>query len=214
MDSPACTTSPAGHGSCGVPSVACDLRLDTPRDPARAAGASAAPVRALRSRGDLGPDRRGELWLGFDPSLRRHVWIHTLPPGAAAMAPLIRDLSRPARLRWLSGRRSTSEAWDAYEALDGVPLATLLDAPRPWRMVRTWLLDLAREIDAGLKDGSVAALTIDHVWITRDGLRQTARFLRAGRGPPPHEPGRNRDPGIGADVSRVHRAQRPRRTIR
>ena len=92
----------------------------------------------------------------------------------------IRDLSRPARLRWLNGRRSTNEAWDAYEALDGVPLATVLGAPRPWRTVRPWLLDLAREIDAGLKDGSITALTIDHVWITRDGYAKLLDFRAPG----------------------------------
>ncbi len=95
----------------------------------------------------------------------------------------------PARLRWLSGRRSTSEAWDAYEALDGVPLATLLDAPRPWRTVRPWLLDLAREIDAGLKDGSIAALTIDHVWITRDGYAKLLDFRAPGVPPAANQEG-------------------------
>ena len=32
-----------------------------------------------------------------------------------------RDLGRPARTRWLSGRRTDGECWDAYEAVDGQP---------------------------------------------------------------------------------------------
>ncbi len=130
--------------------------------------------------GTLGSTDVGELLVGFDSSLRRHVWIHTLPSGTAAVAPLIRDLSRPGRLRWLNGRRSKSEAWDAYEALDGVPLVSLLGTAQPWRTVRPWLLDLAREIDAGLQDGSITALTIDHAWITRDGHAKLLTFRAPG----------------------------------
>jgi uncharacterized RDD family membrane protein YckC len=154
--------------------------LDAPRDPTPATSTAAhryGPYEVVRT---LGSTDVGELLIGFDQSLCRHVWIHRLLPGTAAVAPLIRDLSRPARLRWLSGRRSTNEAWDAYEALDGVPLISLLGAPRTWRAVRPWLLDLAREIDAGLKDGSVRSLTIDHVWITRDGYAKLLDFRAPG----------------------------------
>ena len=130
--------------------------------------------------GTLGRTDVGELLLGFDPSLRRHVWIHTLPPGTPAVAPLIRDLGRPGRLRWLNGGRSTSEAWDAYEALDGLPLTGLLGEPRPWQLVRPWLVDLATEIDAGLQDRSLTALSIAHVWITRDGRAKLLDFSAPG----------------------------------
>ena len=65
-----------------------------------------------------------------------------------------------------------------------MPLATLLGPPLPWRMVRPWLLDLAREIDAGLKDESVAPLTIEHVWITRDGYAKLLDFIPPGMLPP------------------------------
>ena len=124
----------------------------------------------------LGPTDVGELLLGFDPSLRRQVWIHRLPLGTAAVAPLIRDHGRSGRLRWLNGRRSQNEAWDAYESLDGASLVNVIDTPQPWRRVRAWLLDLAREIDAGLQDGSITALTIDRVWITRDGYAKLLDF--------------------------------------
>ena len=64
-----------------------------------------------------------------------------------ALTTALRDgLKRPGRLGWLGDRRTSTESWDAYEALDGRSLVTLLDRPQPWRAVRTWLADLAQEI--------------------------------------------------------------------
>jgi hypothetical protein len=163
--------------------------LDAYRDSAAPPGGEPhcyGPYQVVRT---MGATDLGEVWLGFDPRLRRHVWIHALPTGAPAVAPIIRDLRRPARLRWLTGRRSMSEAWDAYEALAGLPLAKLFDAPQPWRMVRGWLLDLAREIDAGLKDGTIAALTIDRVWIAQDGYAKLLDFRAPGVQPAARQEG-------------------------
>ena len=153
-----------------------------PLDPAHSPGTNARRYGPYEVTGTLGATDAGDLLVGFDPSLRRRVWIHTLPAGTAPVTPLIRELSRPARLRWLGGRRSATEAWDAYKAVDGAPLATLLGTPQTWRAVRAWLLDLAREINAGLTDGSIAALTTDYVWITRDGYAKLLDF-RAPGGP-------------------------------
>jgi uncharacterized RDD family membrane protein YckC len=134
--------------------------------------------------GELGATDQGRLFLGFDRSLRRSVWVHVLPSDTPAVVPLLRDLSRPGRLRWLNGQRAAGDAWDAYEALDGAPLASLIDGSarqhQPWRSVRFWLLDLAREIDAGLHDGSLSALTLDRVWITRDGRAKLLDFTPPG----------------------------------
>src|SRR4030095_10812982 len=83
----------------------------------------------------LGNTDVGSLLLGFDPRLRRRVWLHELPVETAKVAPLIRDLNRPGRLRWLGDRRTSTESWDAYEALDGRSLVTLVDRPQPSRGV-------------------------------------------------------------------------------
>jgi hypothetical protein len=142
--------------------------------------------------GVLGPTDRGELLLGFDASLRRNVWIHVLPSGAPAVDPQRRDLTRPGRLRWLNGQRTADEAWDAYEALDGSAFNALMKdgAPHPWRRVRYWLLDLARELDASLGDGSLSLLTRDRVWITRDGRAKLFDFTPPGalQGTDPERP--------------------------
>ena len=133
--------------------------------------------------GTLGRTEVGTLLLGFDPRLRRRVWLHEVPPGVPAVEPLIRDLSRPGRLRWLGERRTSTERWDAYEALDGEPLLSLLDRPRTWRVVRHWVADLAQEISAGLSDGSLSRLALDRVWITIQGRAKLLDFQVPGAPP-------------------------------
>jgi len=142
-------------------------------------GASATRIGPFDVLGSIGATDAGDLWLGFDPKLKRRVWIHALPPGAPPIDGRLRDLGRPARLRWLNGRRTNTEAWDAYEAFDGVPLVTLPHAQR-WGVVRGWLLDFSREIDAGLKDQSLGPLTLDRVWVTRDGHAKLLDFRAPG----------------------------------
>ena len=59
MDSPACTNSPAGRGSCGSPSAASDPLLDAPVVQARAAAGAGAPrYGPYDVVGMLGPHRR------------------------------------------------------------------------------------------------------------------------------------------------------------
>jgi uncharacterized RDD family membrane protein YckC len=105
---------------------------------------------------------------GYDDRLRRGVWIELLPPGAPPVPASRRDLGRPGRARWLSGRRSGADAWDAYEAMDGGPLLEAIETPQPWSRVRHWIADLAQEIAAAGKDGSMPALDPARVWITAD----------------------------------------------
>ena len=124
--------------------------------------------------GTLGATDIGVLRVGFDPALRRRVWVRVLPSGASPTAALIRNISRPGRLRWLSGRRTASESWDAYEALDGAPFVSVVTQSRSWTHVKHWLMDLSREIDSSLRDGSLPMLTLDRIWIGGDGH---ARFL-------------------------------------
>ncbi len=107
--------------------------------------------------------------LAYDGRLRRLVWIHTLPLGSAPLSPRRRDLSRPGRLRWLTGRRTPDECWDAYEAPSGAPLVTRLAEPQPWSHVRHWLRDLADELERASENGLIPELSLDRVWVTDDG---------------------------------------------
>jgi eukaryotic-like serine/threonine-protein kinase len=104
----------------------------------------------------------------YDDRLRRGVWLELLPIGTPPVPAQRRDLGRPARARWLSGRRSGIECWDAYEAVEGQTFLEAIARPQSWSRVRHWLADLAQEVSAALKDGSLPALRADRVWISSD----------------------------------------------
>ena len=122
-----------------------------------------------------------EWLLGYDLRLLRKVWLRKVPAGTPPVAPPLRNLGRPGRLRWLAARRSAEENWDAFEAPGGQPLLHLACVPQPWMRVRFWLFDLARELSAAAKDGTVpAALGLDRVWVTEDGQAKLLDFAAPG----------------------------------
>ena len=124
------STARRGNGWTGVHELLSRTRV-VQRNALRAV-ASAAPkaspadlVPALSSLRRVGPyavhtmvgeTGGGRLFIGVDPILRRHVWIHEVPPGTPPVDATRRDVSRPGRLYWLAGRRSAAENWDAFEA--------------------------------------------------------------------------------------------------
>jgi uncharacterized RDD family membrane protein YckC len=119
----------------------------------------------------------GANWLlGYDLRLLRKVWIRTVPPGTEPVPVRQRNLGRPGRLRWLTGKRSAEKNWDAFEALSGRPLLELARHPQPWNEVRYWLHDLASELSAAEKEGSLPELALDRVWITADGRAKLLDF--------------------------------------
>ena len=144
-----------------------------------------------------------ESWLlAYDLQLLRKVWIHLVPPGTAPFAPQLRHLGRIGRLRWLTGRRSAEESWDAFEAASGKPFLQLVrEGPQPWSQVRFWLSDLARELSAAEKDGTLPhTLELNRIWVTDEGRVKLLDFPAPGidrgtgnsaGGPPP-------SPGTGA----------------
>ena len=149
---------------------------ETPATGARRIG----PYAVLESLSRSGHE---ELLLGYDDKLRRSVWIRMLPAASPPIPALRRDLTRPGRPRWLNGRRSAEECWDAYEAPQGKSLIHLLTQRQPWSAVRFWLLDLAEELHAGLSDRSLPdAIGLDRVWIASDGRAKLLDFPAPGLG--------------------------------
>jgi hypothetical protein len=116
----------------------------------------------------VGETGAGRLSVGIDPILRRHVWIHEVPPGTPPVENARRDTSRPGRLYWLAGRRSATENWDAFEAPRGQPL---LSAPSPagWPEVHRSLTSLAIELDASVRQGMDLRPVLAQVWKKADG---------------------------------------------
>jgi eukaryotic-like serine/threonine-protein kinase len=107
--------------------------------------------------------------LGYDDRLRRTVWLR-FPGVKADPVPHVRRVLRsPTRPRWLAGQRTGGPAWDAYEQIPGQPFGTVVARAQSWDTVRGWLCDLANEVHAGLRDGSLPALELDRVWIGNNG---------------------------------------------
>ena len=111
---------------------------------------------------------------GYDDRLRRAVWIELLPAGTPAVPAWRRDLNRPGRVRWISGRRAGADCWDAYEQVEGEAFASAIASPQPWSRVRHWIADTARELASAARDPSPPALRHDRVWIAGD---ERARLL-------------------------------------
>ena len=139
------------------------------------------PYHVLSSLGETGDS---ELLLGYDPRLLRKVWIRSLSDDAPAVATDVRNLGRPGRLRWLAGRRTPGECWDAYEAPSGSLLVHLLEKPQPWESVCYWLADVAVELAAGTKQQSLpTVLALDRIWITPEGRAKLLDFPAPGVDP-------------------------------
>ena len=93
----------------------------------RSTGRSSPPLRSTRStsHGSVRrhrhpwPHRRGNPAGRFRSAVAATGVASRASARHAGVAPRIRDLNRPGRLRWLGGRRTSTDNWDAYEALDG-----------------------------------------------------------------------------------------------
>ena len=129
----------------------------------------------------LGKSGDAEWLLGYDLRLLRKVWLRVVPPGTPPVPAPWRNRGRAGRLRWLTGRRSSEENWDAFEGVTGQPLVKLAVAPQPWSHVRYWIQDLASEISVAAKDGTLpGVLAVDRVWITGEGRAKLLDFPAPG----------------------------------
>jgi uncharacterized RDD family membrane protein YckC len=135
-------------------------RVDAPGLPTRGPFVLLEPVRTTAS---------ATAGLGFDPALKRLVWLQEAPVGTPLSDAARRDLARPGRLRWLAGQQEPNGTWEAFEAPQGVSLLPLATTKQPWRTVRQWLADLAEELVLCQRDGDVPVLALDRVWITTSG---------------------------------------------
>lgn len=122
-------------------------------------------------------------WLvGYDTRLLRKIWIRKVPAETDPVSPAFRQLGRAGRLRWLAGRRSEEENWDAYEFPGGQSLNRLLKTESPsWSRVRYWLLDLAEEFRVAEEKGNEPeVISLQRVWITPSGRAKLLDFPAPG----------------------------------
>ncbi|MGE3312544.1 MAG: protein kinase [Limisphaerales bacterium] len=147
-------------------------RTEATRAPARppSTRADAPRIGPYRLVGPLWENANESLWEGFDDVLFRTVWIHRIFPPTPMVPERRRTIGRPGRPRWLSGRRASGDAWDAFEAFDGEPFLACRSSPRPWAVVRHWVHDLAVEYRAGLIAGDLPAVVDEsRIWLARGG---------------------------------------------
>lgn len=137
----------------------------------------------------LWKDGPEELWGAFDPALRRKIWIHVRNASEPPISSTRRDLNRAARLHWLNSGQSDGERWDAYEACEGVPFLAVGPEGRTWSSLRFWLLDLAEELSAALKNKVDApTLTLDRLWVGANGRALLFDFPCPGLQEADHQP--------------------------
>lgn len=129
----------------------------------------------------------GRVLLAHDPVLDRPVWLLLRPAETAPVPANDRLAMRPGHLRWIAGRRTETDGWDAYAALRGTSLPARLAEHVPWGTLRSWLADVAEELVA--REGAVVgaggvtepgALTPAHVWIADDGRAVLMPFALGG----------------------------------
>ena len=104
--------------------------------------------------------------LGWDESMQRSVWIVPQNVNVAEISQTRRDLARLTRLRWVAGRRSGDDCWDAYESPLGERLSVRLQRAVPWSVQQEWVLDLTSELIAAERDGTLPAIhNADALWV-------------------------------------------------
>ncbi|MBZ0171200.1 MAG: protein kinase [Phycisphaerales bacterium] len=143
------------------------------------------PAQSVRCIGpfEATSDIKPGVWLAADdPVLRRQVWLIRRIGNLVSEAR--RAVARPGRARWLQELEADGQVWDAYEAGPGTPLSEqIAQGGVPWSTMRYWLHDLAAEIRAAERDGTLApSYSLRHIWITDDGraMLLDTPWLRAG----------------------------------
>lgn len=149
--------------------------------PALAEAPRVGPYHTLESFEQASP---GDVLPGFDLKLRRRVWIRKATDGSDMLSAKEKASNRAGRIRWIGGARQPAANWDAYEALRGRPLITLLGEPQSWDAVRYWALDLLTELESA-DTGKTLPETIgfDRIWITDDGRAKLLDFSAPGLTP-------------------------------
>jgi eukaryotic-like serine/threonine-protein kinase len=156
------------------------LATGEPVPPAAESAITIGPYHVLQAL----TESAGTKWfLAYDLKLLRKVWLRVVSLDTPPVPAKLRDLGRVGRLRWITGRRSSEENWDALEALSGRPFLELAGSRQPWGKVRFWLHDLATEISAAEKEDTLPEFALDRVWITGDGRAKLLDFPAPGLAP-------------------------------
>ncbi|QEG20684.1 protein kinase domain-containing protein [Mariniblastus fucicola] len=130
----------------------------------------------------LGPYNVGQIlhrtddttvYLGVDTQLNRNVWVHLCNDSDCAPSEQRILLSRTTRQRWLDGGvNDEGKRWDAFEAVEGLPLQTVIASryEADWPEYKKLIQDVSDELKIAIKDGTMPeTLSLPQVWLDRNG---------------------------------------------
>ena len=129
----------------------------------------------------LGPYRVGQIlhrttdvtvYLGVDEQLKRNVWVQYCDGADCGPSEQRISLARPTRQRWLDGGMFEGRRWDAFEAIEGLPLQDVVTSRYDvdWPEYQKLMHDLSEEMQIALADGTLPeSLSLPQVWIDRNG---------------------------------------------
>ena len=170
------STARAGNGRSGLHEILSRTRtIRRERKSIGAAGAASTSTVTLSEEGSrigpyvaegpIGPPP--VLLSAYDPLLRRSIWLFVRPPVANALGRARCELRRRTRVLWLNGGLWNGMRCEAFEAPGGQSFTSLVrrSGSQPWQTVRAWITNLAEEIEAGLTDGTLPALSPDCIWV-------------------------------------------------
>jgi len=120
----------------------------------------------------MGQSQFGKVLFGRDEPLNRDVWITVRDSGSKPKMERI-NLARVTRQRWLEGGfDEQGRRWDAFEAVNGVPIQTLVGIEKlaDWSQYQQVMIDTVDEVRESLKDGTQPeTLTLSQVWLDKEG---------------------------------------------
>jgi uncharacterized RDD family membrane protein YckC len=142
-----------------------------------------AQVGPFQIRGAAPAEAGAYMLIGEDAALGRRVLIRLAPLDRAAALYSHPDIGRPTRLRLLNhghlNHRGAELAWVAYVAPAGNALLDVVETKGhlSWSETRPLLEQLAEELSAAQSEGTLpAALSLDQIWVQRDGRLQLLEF--------------------------------------
>lgn len=112
-----------------------------------------------------------KVYQGLDTELNRNVWLHVNENVEVAPAEQRIMLTRTARQRWLDGGVTDGVRWDAFEAIEGLPIQAVSSSAKVgWEEYRRMMIDVAEELKAAHADGTMPGyLSLPQVWMDRTG---------------------------------------------
>jgi len=113
-----------------------------------------------------------KVYEGVDSELNRKVWLHVNEDAATTPNEQRIMLTRTTRQRWLDGGVTDGVRWDAFEAIEGLPIQAVCASSCDvgWPEYRQLLIDVTEELKTAIGDGTLPeSLSLPQVWMDRNG---------------------------------------------